>query len=228
MWIGDNRLTYGLLVTPVFRDQQWENDKSEIRAVKFNYWTIGHVMHTGLVLPGKNKKYEFNSVSDYLSFFEKAFVQLTNSPYEQSLAECYCNYVSSSQDKNSIPLMIPQFRYGGLSFKHEYRLDFTIINPYTLAKVGIEISPWVTHGELVGIKKLQPREINAIAQKNFEIHAEKVRSYFKKFNITVISYTDAQLQNSEELFNSEVVPLLNPRKPIPIISFEMKQKYGLL
>lgn len=37
IWIGQNNAEYGLLVTPRFANGQWENDKSEIRAVRFNY-----------------------------------------------------------------------------------------------------------------------------------------------------------------------------------------------
>jgi hypothetical protein len=69
--------------------------------------------------------------------------------------------------------MIPQFRYGGLENKHMYRLDFTIIDPYTLAKIGIEISPWESHGKMTGLTGLFPREINQKVQLNFEQHTEK-------------------------------------------------------
>lgn len=228
MWIGDNRLDFGLLVTPDFRGGQWENDKSEIRAAKFKYWTIGHILSTGLVIPYENRKQLFNSTEDYLSFFENVLVRTTQSPHEKELAGCYREFVLSSKQPEDIPLMIPQFRYGGIEYRHKYRLDFTIINPYTLSKVGIEISPWESHGKMSGITGLRPGPINAIAQKNFEDHAEKVRSYFKRHNISVISYTDRHLANSQQLFETDFIPLLTPQKPVPIISFEMKRKYGLL
>lgn len=228
MWIGDNSLIFGLLVTPDFRGGQWENDKSEIRAVKFKYWTIGHIVFTGLVIPNKDRKEEFKTIDAFLSFFENVLVRITHSPYEERLASCYRKFVLSSKYPEDVPLMIPQFRYGGLQYHHKYRLDFTIINPYTLDKIGIEISPWETHGKLSGIRDLKPHEINKIAQGNFENHAEKVRSYFKTHNIPVISFTDRQLNDTDKFFEEELVPLLTPAKPAPIISFEMKQKYGLI
>ena len=40
MWIGQENASYGLLITPRFREGQWENDKSEIRHFKSKYWTI--------------------------------------------------------------------------------------------------------------------------------------------------------------------------------------------
>jgi hypothetical protein len=48
IWIGQQRANYGLLVTPRFANGQWENDKSEIRAFASGYWTVGHVLTTGL------------------------------------------------------------------------------------------------------------------------------------------------------------------------------------
>jgi hypothetical protein len=216
------------LVTPDFRGKEWEIDKSEIRAVKFKYWTIGHILSTGLVVPHENKKQMFSTVENFLAFFENVLVRTTQSPYEKKIAACYSEYVLSSNKPEDIPLMIPQFRYAGINYRHEYRLDFTIINPYSLNKVGIEISPWETHGKLTSIKGLPPKSINEMAQKNFEDHAEKVRSYFKRYNITVISYTDRQLENPKKLFETDFIPLLSPIKPRPIISFEMKRKYGLI
>lgn len=52
-WIGEKNADYGLLITPRFRDGDWENDKSEIRKLKSDYFTVGHVLESGLVVPGK-------------------------------------------------------------------------------------------------------------------------------------------------------------------------------
>ncbi len=60
VWIGQNKADYGILVCPRFHKGQWENDKSEIRHFKPLYWTIGHVLATGFVIPGKNQKIPFN------------------------------------------------------------------------------------------------------------------------------------------------------------------------
>ena len=48
------------------------------------------------------------------------------------IAKKYCELVLSSKQPYEIPLLIPELRYGGLQTQHRYRLDFTIINPYTL------------------------------------------------------------------------------------------------
>jgi hypothetical protein len=69
LWIGQEHANYGLAVTPRFANGEWENDKSEIRAFNHGYWTIGHVMETGLIIPGRDKIFRFNDVDQYLLFF---------------------------------------------------------------------------------------------------------------------------------------------------------------
>jgi hypothetical protein len=61
IWIGQNNSDYGLLVTPRFnkRTGEWENDRSEIRHFPKLYWTVGHVVHTGLVVPGEEQPITF-------------------------------------------------------------------------------------------------------------------------------------------------------------------------
>jgi len=112
------------------------------------YWTIGHVMETGLVIPGKDKIFEFADIEQYLLFFQDTLVRNSGSEYEYKIAGHYCDYVQKSADPEQVPLLIPEFRYAGLNKKHVYRLDFLTINPYTLDKVGFELSPWSTHGYL--------------------------------------------------------------------------------
>ncbi|MFA7156923.1 MAG: hypothetical protein WC123_04440 [Bacilli bacterium] len=67
-WIGLNNGDYGLFVAPRFKQNEWENDKSEKRKTKFEYWTIGHILQTGLTLPNINKKINFHNLEDLLSF----------------------------------------------------------------------------------------------------------------------------------------------------------------
>ena len=67
-------------------------------------------------------------------------VRQTRSPYEMEIAKKYCELVLSSKQPYEIPLLIPELRYGGLQTQHRYRLDFTIINPYTLQKQGLNFS----------------------------------------------------------------------------------------
>ncbi|PFP29838.1 hypothetical protein COJ96_09140 [Bacillus sp. AFS073361] len=209
MWIGQENATYGILVTPRFSNGNWENDVSEIRHFKKKYWTIGHVLETGLVVPFENEKIEFPDIEQYLKFFKNVLVRGSGSQYELEIASKYCDLVRNSDEPEEIPLLIPEFRYGGLARKHEYRLDFTIIDPNTLNKYGFELSPWSTHGYLSGTKGKLQKEINAIALGNFEKEMKKLKDYFREFEIYALIYTDSDLANIETVF-SDMKKYLNP------------------
>ncbi len=200
MWIGQENASYGILITPRFRRGQWENDGSEIRRFKPKYWTIGHILETGFVVPSKEKKIPFENVSDYLTFFTEVIVRNSGSKHEQEIAEHYCSFVLNSENPLDIPLLIPEFRYGGLEKKHKYRLDFTVINSANMSKVGFELSPWSTHGKLVGTKGKKQFEINEEASQNFEKEMRKLKDYFRQYRITTLVYTDSDLEDYDAIF----------------------------
>jgi len=82
IWIGGNAADYGLLVVPRFVDGDWEIDKSEIRHFKPRYWSSGHVLKTGLVVPGNEDIMEFSTVDDYLKFFEHVLKERRAVPWQ--------------------------------------------------------------------------------------------------------------------------------------------------
>jgi hypothetical protein len=225
MWIGQLNADYGLLVTPRWTGDEWENDKSEIRAFKQGYWTIGHVMQTGLVIPDSDEPFEFASVKQYLQFFRDTLVRNSGSPYERKIAGYYCDYVLQSPKPLDVPLMIPEFRYLGRDPKHIHRLDFTIVNPFTLDKVGFELSPWSTHGELKGIKKMTQKKVNETANANREKEFKKHRDYFKKHNVFALIYTDTDLKDCKKLFDEEIRPYLEPENPDAPISHSVMEEF---
>ena len=225
IWIGQRNADYGLLVTPRFSHGQWGNDKSEIRAFKQGYWTIGHVMTTGLVIPGKKRQFTFSAVDQYLMFFRDSLVRASGSQYQYEIADYYCVYVKNHPSPLDVPLLIPEFRYRGKEKKHVYRLDFLVINPFTLDKVGFELSPWSTHGYLRQIKKLTQKEVNAMARDNFENEMKRHRDYFKRHNIFALIYTDRQLADCEQLFDNEIKPLLEPERPTNPVSFQIMEQF---
>ena len=202
IWIGQENASYGILVTPRFKNGQWENDKSEIRHFNSNYWTIGHILETGLVIPNEDEKIEFTNVEQYLSFFKNTLVRNSGSVHEKEISQRYCDFVRSSETPTDIPLLIPELRYGGIEKKHKYRLDFTVINSYNMDKIGFELSPWSTHGNLTGTKNKIQKEINAEALSNFEKEMKKLKSYFQKLGITVLVYTDSDLRNYDAIFKT--------------------------
>lgn len=212
LWIGQNNADYGLLVTPRFNTikGQWENDKSEIRHFSPLYWSIGHVLETGLVIPGKKEKINFVSPQGYLDFFLNVIVRNSGSKYEYEIASIYREFVLSTPEPNRVPLLIPEFRYEGVSAAHKYRLDFTIVDPFELTKIGFELSPWSTHGYLSKVKGLTQIEINKMAKDNFEREMKKHKNFFRKHGIFVLIYTDSDLANIPKIFD-DMIRYLEPK-----------------
>lgn len=225
LWIGQENAHYGLFVSPRYRNGDWRNDKSEIRSFNKAYWTIGHVMATGLVIPGKDKIFKFSDIEQYLLFFQDTLVRNSGSKYEYEIAGHYCDYVRQQLDQDVVPLLIPEFRYAGLAKKHVYRLDFMVINPYTLDKVGFELSPWSTHGYLSKIGGLTQKKINEMAADNFAREMKKHRAYFKEHSVMCLIYTDDDLKDAKKLFNEEIAPLLSPERTQVQLSFQIMEEF---
>jgi hypothetical protein len=203
IWIGQTNADYGLLVSPRFSPikKDWENDKSEIRHFKPKYWTIGHVMATGLVIPGKDAKIEFKDVDQYLTFFENVLVRNTASVHQKAVAERYSAFVRTAPNPLDVPLLIPELRYEGRLKKHVYRLDFCIIDASTMDKVGFELSPWSSHGTISGTKGKSQKEINEEASANFDKEMAKHKAFFKKHGIFFMIFTDPDLADPDKLFS---------------------------
>ena len=224
IWIGQKNASYGLLVTPRFKNGQWENDKSEIRKFKPRYWTVGHIVATGLMIPGEEQSITFKDIEQYLAFFQNTLVRNSGSVHELNLAKKYCAYVRSAAEPEHVPLLIPEWRYGGTESRHEYRLDFVVINPFNMSKVGFELSPWSTHGELTGVKGKTQKAINEEAKASFEKEMKKLKSYFRKFGITVLVYTDTDLQHMDDIF-AEVEKYLAPSAAPKQLQFQAMKDF---
>lgn len=212
LWFGNNDNFYGFFITPRWNTVkcEWENDNSEIRAVKFKYWSIGHALATGFCIPDKNEKYTFTQLSDFLNFY-MALVKQTKSPYQIYLAEQYIDYVKSHPNPHDIPVLIPEMRFEGKEKKHIYRLDFMAVNASTMEKIGFEISPWSTHGKLQGKSKTLI-QLNTEAQANFQKEIEKNNRYLKRYKIPTFHYSDKDLLDLELVW-SEIKENLETGKP---------------
>ncbi len=226
IWIGQNNADYGILISPRFNDakNEWENDRSEIRHFPQRYWTIGHVLKTGLVVAGESDTIDFDSVESYLKFFKHVLVRSSGSQYERGIAERYADFVLAAEKPSDIPLMIPEYRYEGKSAKHRYRLDFTIINPYTMQAIGYELSPWSTHGYLRGTKGLTQKEINEMARDNFEKEMTKHKSFFKKHEIYSLIYTDNDLSDLNAVF-ADMRAYLQPVDQVVQLDFHLLERF---
>jgi hypothetical protein len=226
IWIGQNNADYGILITPWFKENtgEWRNDRSEIRHFPKLYWTVGHVVHSGLVVPGDRDPVRFGSVDDYLTFFKNVLVRASGSQYEKAIAKRYVAFVKASNDPERVPLLIPEFRYEGKTAKHKYRLDFCIIDPFTMQKVGYELSPWSTHGYLSKITGLSQAKINEMAKDNFEKEMTKHKSFFKKYGVYALIYTDKDLADLDAVFE-DMKQYLEPVDEVVQLDFHLLEKF---
>jgi len=198
-WFGNNNDVFGLLVTPRFRNGYWENDKSEIRKFKYPYWTLSHVLETGLCYMNENKIRSFNSIDEYLQFF-RDMVRRTASQYQLDIADRYIDFVNANATPGAVPVLIPELRFDPLKARHKYRLDFLIVSPWSMSKFGFEISPSSSHVKLTGAKK-KLKELNQQAQNFFEDEMRKHKSYWRKYGITYITYTDQDLNEMDNIWD---------------------------
>jgi hypothetical protein len=222
-WFGVNDADFGLFISPRFNKNtdQWENDVSEIRVFNEPYWTIGHILKTGICYPDEDRKKLFNTVDEYLDFFYDQ-IRLTKSTYQKQIAKKYIAFVQSSQTPKSIPLLLPEVKFSP-GRKHKYRLDFLVIDPYTMDKIGIELSPWSTHGYLSGKHKTM-QELNNEALSNFDREVQKIKDYYKKHNIYTLIFPDSDLQSTDKIFE-DITRHLNPKKPSQQYSLDLFNEF---
>jgi hypothetical protein len=161
LWFGDNTMKWGILLAPVYRSGSWVNDVSEIRKAKYNYWTIGHILATGLIDPGSLKPLAFKTIEDLEAFYFSVLKRMSVSPYEQRIAEMYVEYIRSSSDPLDEPFLIPELRYAGLQNLHRFRLDFAVLNSHTMRLLGFEISPQSTHMAIDGKQRHSKSKIRS-------------------------------------------------------------------
>jgi hypothetical protein len=221
MWFG-YKLTYGLLIAPTKSSTGWRNDKSEIRKVKYNYWTVGHVMQTGLIDPMMSDPIKFADLNSFYSFYQSVLKRLSNSNYEQEICDLYIDYLKSSVEPLNEPFLIPEFRYAGLTKNHEHRLDFTILNQHTVEFIGFEISPASSHMSVSNLKQKQVT-VNDELKKNWEKEMSKRNKYFDTFGITTKTFTDTHLKDINACFD-QIKQVLSSRPKSKISVSTQRQR----
>lgn len=201
IWFGGGNLVWGLLISPEMRNDDWAIDKSEIRRSDFNFWTIRHVMKTGLIDPESKEPIKFNKPDDFIQFYRSVLKLVSNSLYEKAIAERYIEYLKKSLAPYEEPFLIPELRYAGKESKHKYRLDYTILNPYTMELVGFEISPASTHMSVPKIRDVKKVDMNRDLSEQWKKEMDKRNDYFSKFGITTITFTDEDLKDIDACFD---------------------------
>lgn len=193
IWFGPGNLFWGLLISPTLRFGGWTNDKSQMRRETYAYWTVEHVLETGLIAPETEAPVSFANVDAFLIFYETVLARVSNSEYEKAISHWYINYVRDHKYPSEVPLLIPELRYAGKEAKHLYRLDFCVLNTHTMRMTGFEISPASTHMSIAGIKSKTQKDLNEDLSKKWGKESEKRNAYFKEYGITTVTFTDAEL-----------------------------------
>lgn len=200
LWFGDNTMSWGLLIAPVYRDDEWTNDKSEMRRAGYDYWTVGHVLATGIIDPDSNELVEFDSIRSLCQFYRSVLRRRSASVYEKDIGRRYVEYLENSDDVEAEPFLIPELRYAGRDAEHLYRLDFTILNPHTMSFVGFEISPASTHNAVKKIKGKTQKIVNAELSQRWQREMRKRNRYLSDFGITTVTFTDSDLADMDGCF----------------------------
>jgi hypothetical protein len=199
IWFG-YKLVYGVVIAPVKRAGNWTNDKSEIRKVNYNYWTVGHILNTGFIDPTLDEPIRFSNVDEFYNFYLSVIKRLSSSTYEQDIYDLYIDYLKNSLDVENEPLLIPEFRYKGLVKDHEHRLDLTILNQHTSEFLGFEISPASSHMSVAKLKDKQ-NAVNLELKVKWEKEMSKRNKYFENLGITTLTFTDIDLANIPACFD---------------------------
>lgn len=201
IWFGNGSFVLGIFMTPVYRNGKWTNDVSEIRRADYKYWTIGHIMKTGIVDPDSKTKISFSSYDDLFTFYRSILKKLSNSLYEKDVFDRYISYLTSSKSIDDEPLLIPEIRYAGLNKEHKHRLDFTILNSHTQEHIGFELSPSSSHMSVSGIRsgKSQATMNNELSEK-WSKEMQKRNDYFSDYGITTLTFSDEELANMDAVF----------------------------
>lgn len=221
IWFGSKNQEYGLFITPRYNDG-WENDVSHIRRANFEYWTIEHVLTSGFIIPKKDRVHKIADMDALFDMFHNVFVRSSGSIHGEAFAEAYEAFVRAQDQPEQVPFLIPEFRFEGATGEHKHRLDFTILSASRNLKIGIELSPWSTHGRVRGKKKLVKAGGEAAVEKErikmWEADTKKRNAYFEKFGITTLTFTNSDFEDISTAFKrleKYLLPLKKKRAALP-------------
>lgn len=201
VWFG-NQLCMGLLIAPVpFPDGRWGIDHSEIRRAPYNYWTLGHIFHTGGFINHENNKlYPVTDLDSLDVFYIHLISSLSNSCHEKNICSRYIDYLRNSTNPELEPFLIPEFHFEGPEKKCKYRLDFTILNPYTFKFTGFELSPSSTHIHVEKVAGKTQKQLNEELAIQWEKECDKRNDYYNRYGISCITFTDKDLRDPDKCF----------------------------
>ena len=201
VWFGSGNLSWGLVIAPTLRSNEWTNDKSQMRREGYTYWTVGHVIDSGLIDPSSPNPVRFATINQFTTFYRSVLKRASASQYEQAISEKYLSYLAKSNNPLLEPLLIPEFRYAGREKMHQYRLDFTVLNGHTFDFTGFELSPASSH---ISVKKADGKtqtQLNAELREAWEHEVKKRNDYYHRFGVSVVTFADTALADIDTCFS---------------------------
>lgn len=213
VWFGSGDLSWGLIIAPAHRNNAWTNDKSQMRRENYTYWTVGHVLDTGLYDPNTKEPVRFADLSALVTFLQSVLKRASNSQYERAICDRYVNYLMRSAEPRDEPLLIPEFRYAGAERKHEYRLDFTVLNGHTFQFTGFELSPASTHIKAEKVARKTQAQLNQEISAAWQKEVTKRNAYFQTYGVTVVTFADSDLKDIDSCFSHIEIALRSRASP---------------
>lgn len=206
LWFGDNNNCFGIMITPVYRYSFkekmniWENDKSEIRKVDFRYWSVAHILRTGLIDIEKNELISFTDIDELIDFYKRVFYDKSKSKYEKSIMQKYFELLRQASDYDKVAFLIPELRFKKEE-RHKYRLDFTVLSAEETEKhMGFELSPDSTHAYTQNLEQKRAHEIRKEEIQRWNKEIGKSNEYYEEFNIHVRTFRERELQDIDKCF----------------------------
>lgn len=179
-----------LYITPRFREGRWENDESEIRRVKFVFYTIGHLLSTGLVMH-TDEGMELIKRKCFEDWIEIFYPTNELEKDEIQFVECYLEYVRKNKDRiDKIPLLIPQFRFYGLEEKHKYRADFLLLN---------YLNNENTKNILIELSR------NTLHDSQGENDSIRRNDFIQEYDCITLEFRDREMQDMKKTFMERIV-----------------------
>lgn len=208
IYLGDNKSVIGVFIAPRcsnFTGMKWCSYDLKGLKTKYDYLTLGQLKKEGYLKGNIEKEDEFeaklikvNTIKD-IELFYSNFMR-SGSPFEREFIDCYLKYIKEQTNWEQVPLLLPEVRWNKTSVYHKYRADYLIINYYTGKRLAIELSPNSTHLCGGNIKEEWIKE------------NDKRNSYFFKYNVPTVTFTNAYLKNIQECFDMVKDMLTIPQK----------------
>ncbi len=195
LYLGDNENVIGVFVAPrneLLTNYEWKSYLLKGLKVKYTYLTLGQLKEEGY-LKGKiveGQTYNANlikvrSFNDIVEFYEN--FKRSGSPFERLFVDKYIDYVNGQKDWTKVPILLPEVRWDKKAVCHRYRADYLIINYYTGDRL-VELSPDSTH------------LIHKEAKQDWKKENDKRNSYFFKYKVPTVTYTNSYLEDMNECF----------------------------